>query len=74
LIPSPVPGHEVRVSSSSIHEFAIRDIVNAINQVWIGKDVVDGRPRIAEPELILGGHPLWCGSVLRPEAVVLGAV
>ena len=74
LRPSPVTRHEITVSPFTTLELLIRNVVNTVYQVWVREDVVYDFSWIAVPELILGSHPLRCGSFLRAVMVVLGGV
>ena len=75
LFPGPVTRHEVAISAFTVLKVLVRNIVNivdAISQIRVGEDVVDKFSGIAIPELIFGGHPLGCGSILWAKIVVLG--
>jgi hypothetical protein len=74
LIPCPIPRHEVRIPLLAVHKLAVWDIVEAVSQVGISENVVNDHSRVAVPELILGGHPLRCGPVVRSETIILSGV
>lgn len=74
MSPGPVSRHEITITPLVVLKLAVRNIVNAINQVRVGENVVDDVPRIAIPDLVIGRHPFRCGSVVRAETVVPGDV
>ena len=74
LPPSPVSRHEIRVPSFAIHVFAVWDVIDAVGEVRVGEDIVYHLSRIPVPDLVFCGHPLRCGTIIRPEAIVLSSV
>ena len=63
LFPCPVRRHEVTITPLVILELVVGDVVKAVHQIRVGKDVVNHFSRVAVPELIVGAHPLGSRSV-----------
>lgn len=74
MVPSPISRHKVRVSSLAVHELVVWNIINTINEVWIGEDVVDNFARIPVPKLVFHSHPFRSGSIFWSEAIVPNSV
>jgi len=74
LSPSPVPRHEVAISSFAILKLTVWNVVDVSSEIGVGKDVVDDLPRIAVPELVLGCHPFGRGSMLWIETLILNGI
>ena len=74
LSPSPVPRHKVTVTSLTVLKLAVWNVVHAVCQVGVGKDVMDDLAGIVIPELVVVGHPLGDGPTLGIETVVACSV
>lgn len=74
LLPSPVPGHKVTVPSFSILELAVGNVVDTVSKIRVSENVMDDLPRITEPELIVGSHPLGYGRIFWAETVILNGI
>ena len=57
-----------------MYKLAVWNVVDVVDQVWVGKYIVDNLVRVAIPELIFCRHPLGCWSIFWPEAIIVSRV
>ena len=69
LFPCPICRHEVAVTSAIVLKLTVRDVIDTVYKIRVCEDVVNNSPGVAVPQLVIIGHPLGDGPIIRTDTV-----